>query len=337
MLVFAGANYTANQYAQSVDSPSMGAMTFAARVYITAYGASGGTVMVKDPVGAYLTNLEVLHDGTLYGTAGDKDFGGMGVTAVAAPGSGYANGDTGIGTGGDPDIADNQAHYTVNTSSGGLVLTVGITGPGQGYAAGQTYPTTKITGSGTGLTLLPSTIVNQINAISQSVETIPLNTWTLVAMTWDSAGDGLVHLYINGVETTYQGQRTASVNADTSTGPWFLGGDGSSFVFDGAKLAEAVVYATALSSGQIAALAASTTGATGSPLAYWHMCSAAPLADAVGSNTLTLSIPPPAVVAGSSPGYTCTTPAPNVHFTRLGRTPTGNVTFTRLGELLGEL
>ncbi len=53
-------------------------------------------------------------------------------------------------------------------------------------------------------------IASIANACSDSVETVPLNSWTHVAMTYDHAGDRQVHLYINGVEVTYNSQSTAN-------------------------------------------------------------------------------------------------------------------------------
>lgn len=280
-------------------------VTYACWVKLSAYG-TGGTFFVKDPA-VYLGNLELNGDGTLFALWGKTDLGGISNRTVIDGGLGYVDGDTGFVTGGDPDIAANRATYTVNSSLAGAVLTVGIPDAGQGYAAGQTYTTTpggSQPGIGSGLTIRADTLINQSGASAQSVEAIPLNTWTHVAMTYDST-TGLIHLYINGVECTYTGQYTKSTVLDDSTGPWYFGDDTFDFALDGASIAEIVIYNTKLTSVQVAALAASTTGATGSPLEYLHVCGDAdPEPSSSGGQAGTLSTPAPAKGATNSPGYT---------------------------------
>lgn len=303
-------------YVASVSSPAnLTAFTFAAWVKFTSFGANGGTIFVKDPAGAYLGLMEILSDGTLFGEFGGLDLGGIGPSrAIANPGTGYAVGDTGFITGSNPDIAANRATYHVNSVDGsGAVTGFGTPTAGTGYAAGNTYPTARggaQPGIGTGLTFSNPDLLNQANAFSQSNETIPLNTWTHVAMTWDSAGDGLVHLYINGVECTYQGTRALSTVLDASTGPYYFGDDSFDFAMTG-SMAEVAIYSTALTAGQVAALAASTTGATGSPHDYWHLCGAAsPEPNATNAlNVGNLSTPAPARGL-NSPGYTGCPAAP---------------------------
>ncbi len=284
----------------------MTAMTVAAWVKLSDYNVvgGGGPVFVKDPSGNYLTWLYILNDGTLYASSGALDLGGIGARSVVASGSGYAVNDTGVVIGGSPDTPANEATYQVLTISGSTVLTVGIVGPGTGYAAGQTYATQKTSGAGNNaLTISVSTLVNRLSALSQSNETVPLNAFTHVAMTWDSSVDGLIRLYINGVECTYQSARTRSKITETSAGPWYIGDDHAAFTIN-AAIAEVAIYNTALSGAAVTALAASTSGATGSPVDYWHLCGlASPEPNSANpTNFGTLSVPAPAK-GPNSPGY----------------------------------
>jgi hypothetical protein len=170
----------------------------------------------------------------------------------------------------------------------------------------QTYTTAVTTGGGDGaLTLSVNSIINQSAAFGWSVETLVPNTWTHVAVTWNSVTDGVLHLYINGVECTYQDATISKVADSGDSGAWVFGSDNGGYNLPNGSLAECVIYNTALSGGQIAALAASTIGATGSPTNYWHLCgTTSPEPDVVAANDGTLSVPPP-TQDSDSPGYSC--------------------------------
>src|ERR1035437_7797156 len=105
---------------------------------------------------------------------------------------------------------------------------------------------------------------------------VPLNTWTHVAVTFDSAGDKKMHVYINGVEASYSFQSVlgGTVLDDSGEG-YFLGSDSFGDQLDG-DMAEAAIWNVALSGSDIVALAASTTGAAAiNPthlVGYWHLC-----------------------------------------------------------------
>jgi Concanavalin A-like lectin/glucanases superfamily len=303
--------FTTDESVSTINSDDLSVFTFACWVNLTSYGLlSGDLLFVKDS-SEYQTLLAVNSDGTLSGSAGADYLGGIQAVSVVAAGTSYHVGDTGVVIGGYPDQPDNESTYIVLTVDGSNhVLTVGIVGPGQGFATGSTYSTVaggSQPGTGSGLTVHVTSIVNQTYASSQSNETVPLNTPTHVAMTWDGNGDKLVHLYINGVECTYEGGQTSSNVGDGSTGPWAFGGDGlpDGSYTEGA-MSEVVIYQTALTAGQVATLAASTTGATGSPLNYWHFCSASPALqiDVISGNNGTLSVPPP-TTGPASPGFNC--------------------------------
>jgi hypothetical protein len=107
-------------------------------------------------------------------------------------------------------------------------------------------------------------------------------TWYHIAMSFDINGDKKIHLYVDGVETTYSTQTTDpdSVVADDSGGGWYVGDDGLGFGDGfGGSIAEFVIFNTKLSGGQISSLASSTTGAFGisdpNLAGYWHICGVA--------------------------------------------------------------
>jgi len=148
---------------------------------------------------------------------------------------------------------------------------------------------------------------------------IPLNQWTHLAATFSFSGDQLTHLYINGIETTYQTQTSTTFQRDDSGGDFFIGhdlldGDG----FSG-RIGEFVIYNRALTPTEVLALANSSSGASGiapaNLAAYWHLCGVSSVEpDASGNgNDAILSFNPP-TRGSDTPGFVCSppplTPAP---------------------------
>lgn len=284
------------------NSPT--AVTLAAWVNISDYGANGFPVLLKDP-GVYQTYLYVDLGGTLTGFAGGPvPSTSIFSWSIQAAGLGYSPGDGGTVQGGTVD-----ADYAIFTIGAGGAVTNPGSGPaggqpGDGFTLNQICTTTATSGIGVGLTLKVTGFLNPTFGGSTSNETVPLSGWHHVAMTWDSGTDGLVRLYIDGVETTYSGQ-TPSTLLDTSTGGYDIASDG--FGDEGTELIdETAIYSTALSGAQVAALAASTTGATGAPIGYWHLCgniSPEPDASGNGNAGLLFGSPLPSKGATNSPGY----------------------------------
>jgi hypothetical protein len=171
---------------------------------------------------------------------------------------------------------------------------------------------------GAGGSALFASITGAVNGISDTNEQLALNTWSHVTVTFDLAGDALLHVYINGVEATYSIQQAAvGPLADNSADGFYFGNDTFDFGWDG-SLAEMAVWDRALTATEVASLAASTTGipaALATEVGYWHFCGFnSPEPDASGNgNSAALSTNAPA--AGSnSPGYTCvsfTVPQPH--------------------------
>lgn len=275
------------------------AITLAAWVYVTDFGSSGIPVLVKDP-NSYQTNLYINPDGTLSAGAGGQDpVSGAEEIDVVDGGTGYAFNDLGTLDGGSPD-----AVYHVFGETGGVATDVGLDSFGEGYTLGQICTTTPTSGGGSGLELEVTKLRSKI-AFSQSNETLNLNEWTHVAMTWNTA-TGTVKLYINGVECTYSSQ-TISTGIDDTTDGYFIGND--TFGEDGqGRIAEAVIYDVLLNDAAVLALAESTDGATGSPIGYWHLCGDdSPEPDSSGNgNDGVLSSPAPAQ-GPDSPGFSCAT------------------------------
>jgi hypothetical protein len=148
-------------------------------------------------------------------------------------------------------------------------------------------------------------------AQSASTVGIPIgvNTWTHIAVTYDSTTDGITRIYINGVEVSYSIQNPFSGPfQDDSGGGYWIGNDGSDSVAFGGDIAEFAIWNIALTSGQVAALAASTTGAGGIQSAnlvgYWHLCGlVSPEPDSSGNgNSGVLSTNPP-LPGPNSPGF----------------------------------
>ena len=171
-----------------------------------------------------------------------------------------------------------------------------------------------------------------------TVAALTPGVWQHVAMTFESLGDLTPHVYINGVEDT-GGTSAPGVGLidDNSGGGWYIGGDTFGDGWDG-LIAESVIYGSALNAGEIAALAASSTGATGNPVGYWHLCgTASPEPDSSGNDDPgTLSAVPPVNGNANSPGYSACggSPPETVTFTELGGSPAGDVPFTALGNQL---
>jgi len=149
------------------------------------------------------------------------------------------------------------------------------------------------------------------NAESTSSTTLPLNAWTHVAGTFSFSGDKKVHLYINGIEVSYSSQIVASGSRQPdATGGFFIGYD----TFDGdgftGNIAEFATWNKALTSGQVATLAASKTGASlvqpANLVGYWHLCGTmSPEPDVSGNgNSGVLSTNPP-IKGADSPGFNC--------------------------------
>jgi hypothetical protein len=166
----------------------------------------------------------------------------------------------------------------------------------------------KVQGFGNYTVATPTTTTN---------EAVSLNTWSHLAATFDNAGDRKVHIYINGIEATYSVQNAASGTIiDDSAHGWVFGSDTFSGDSLNGSIAEGAIYNTALTSGQVATLVASTVGATGSPVGYWHFCGfASPEPDSSGNgNDAVLSTNPP-TQGSNSPGYSaCTPPTPTLPY-----------------------
>jgi|SRR5665213_608023 len=153
-----------------------------------------------------------------------------------------------------------------------------------------------------------SVAVNSPNASSTGTTAITLSTWTHVALTYDQATDQFVHLYVNGVEDTYFSQTQGGASFESLSGATaYIGTDEGGDFFTG-SISEARLYNTALTSLQIAAIAADTSGnpnagsAAANLVAYLHLCGiTSPEPDSSGnSNTGALT----GTTAGSaSPGY----------------------------------
>jgi hypothetical protein len=150
-------------------------------------------------------------------------------------------------------------------------------------------------------------------AFSISNELVPLNEWVHLACTFDvNSADKFVHLYINGVECTYNPEFHFSgalpIQDDSDEG-YYFGGAGTSeqIPFEG-SIAEVAIWNAQLSSSDIANLAASTGGAAGirsaNLVGYWHLCGlASPEPDSSGNgNSGVLSSNPP-LPGVASPGY----------------------------------
>lgn len=157
-----------------------------------------------------------------------------------------------------------------------------------------------------------ATTGNSATAISN--QTIPLNTWSYVTLVYDLTTDKKIHLFINGVETTYLQQvaGTGTLASDSADG-FYIGDD--TFSNDGlvGKIAEVAVWNTVLSGSQISAAAVSTTGvssiASANLVGYWHLCgTASPEPDSSGNGDSGVL----GFVSGSnptqgpdSPGFNC--------------------------------
>lgn len=150
------------------------------------------------------------------------------------------------------------------------------------------------------------------NATSASTTlnvTVPLNTWTNVVMTFNFSGDKIIHIFINGIEpSSGQTALTGSLLSDSGSGYEF-GNDGFGDGWDG-SLAEAALWNTVLTGGQITSVAASTTGVAtiqaANLVGYWHLCgTASPEPDVSGNgNSAILSTNPP-IKGIDSPGFSC--------------------------------
>jgi hypothetical protein len=289
---------------QAVLSPasdSLTAVTMAGWVLVTAYGGGGFPLILKDPA-SYLTFLSVDTDGTITAGAGSAmTTGPISAWSINAGGLGYAPGDTGHTTG----AGTVDAPYQIFTVGALGVVTDGGAGPtspfGDGFSVGDVVSTVKTSGLGTGLKYHVDAI-DALSAASASIETIPLGVWTHIAATWNSAGDGKVRLYINGVECTYT-LHTASVDIDASTGGWMLGKDpyGNAGT---EQQKQTAVFNHALSAAQVAALAALSNSVAGiadkNLVAYWPLTSANPEPDFSGygvEGEIITQIPPETVAA----------------------------------------
>lgn len=297
----------------SVYYDNLDTFTVALWVYPTSLPAGGysATLIVKDPLNTYQMALYIEPDGTLAATTG----GPAAIGPISswgnppyAPGLGYMASDTGTVQGGTID-ADYEV-YNVG-SLGGVID--GGTGPssstfGDGFVVGQIVTTTATSGIGHGLEYRV-TGINGAITFSQTTQTLTLNTWTHVLMTY-STSDFLIHIYINGIEATYSTQTAGGTPPDNSADGFYIGSDTYDDNFGG-KLAEAVVYNTVLSGAQITALAASSTGATGSPVGYWHLCgTASPEPDASGHGNAGILSGNPPTGGSNSPGYNCSAMPP---------------------------
>jgi hypothetical protein len=148
------------------------------------------------------------------------------------------------------------------------------------------------------------------NTVSNATGTlIPLATWTHVAVTFDSTATGQsAKIFINGAIVAGETFNDQAGTANTDAGGGYYLGNDTFDISPNWSIAEAVVFpSVVLSGGQIAALAASTTGVPGGFPAeggYWHLCgTASPEPDSSG-NSLS------AVVTGTSggadsPGFNC--------------------------------
>lgn len=279
-------------------------VTYAAWINTSDYG-TGAPIIVKD-INTYDTYFWLDSDGTLFGSAGFPSLtGSIKTWTVNAGGLGYAFADTGHTTG----TGTVDAPYSIfGVGAGGAVTSAGSapSNPfGDGFTVGDVTATVHTTGSGNNGLTLNITQINATLSTATSNETVPLNTWTHVAMTWSAK---VIKLYINGVECTYSARVSTGLQ-DTSTGGYNIGSDtfGDNPVMD---IAEFDIYTTALTGVQIAALAASTTGAPILPDGYWHLCGvASPEPDSSGNgNDGVLSTPAPAQ-GPDSPGYACAGPA----------------------------
>lgn len=296
---------------------NLAAATVAAWVYPTAGGF--GIIVIKDPTNTYDYFLTFTNGGSTlgfgptfilsptYGRIADINH------APVAGGTGYAPGDTGFIS--NPNDPTYRRAYVVQTvGGGGAVTDVDHTGASNPYNYTVGTKTTVTggaqPGSGSGMTIAVTAINGQAPQ-AESVDALTLNTWSHVAATWNSGGDGVPRLYINGVEVTYSGQQRISKTAPTGDqgDGWWMGSDGFGDDWEG-NIAEVAIYSTALSSLAVAALAAATTGATGSPVGYWHLCgTASPEPDSSGNgNDGVLSVPSP-TAGGNSPGYSSCTAA----------------------------
>lgn len=287
-------------------SSELAAITLACWVLVTDYGPVGIPAIAKDMNGVYLPFLGVdVADGALFCEAGAPCFGGFDEHHVAAGGTGYNVGDTGVVIGGDPDTPANEAQYTVLTVDGSNhVLSVSFSISGQGYAVGSTYATVRggsQPGLGSGLTITADALLNQSPAYSHSDIAVSLGVWVHIAMTWDSAGDGLIRLYINGVETGYADteERTVSFTPSSdSGGGWFFGADAFGDA-GAANIKQVAIFNQALTAAQMQALAALPNSVQGvadnNLVAYWPLTSANPEVDLSGNGAdgaITTVIPP---------------------------------------------
>ena len=148
---------------------------------------------------------------------------------------------------------------------------------------------------------------------------IPLGVWTHVGFTFSLTGDRKVHIYINGVPVAMAFSDVGgagSVIPDFSDGLWMAwDGDFNQVIpgpagFDG-SVAEIGVWNKALSSAEMASLAASSVGASAiapvNLVGYWHLCGGSPEADsspfrnsATVFNSPAVGDDPPAFICGRS-------------------------------------
>ena len=135
--------------------------------------------------------------------------------------------------------------------------------------------------------------VNSPNASSTGTTAILLNVWTHVAMTYNQLTDQLVHLYVNGVEDTYVFQSQGGATIEPFTGTTVAIGTDNEGDFFAGRLSEARIYNTALTTPQVAAVAADTTGnpnaggVGASLVAYLHLCGVtSPEPDASGNGNV---------------------------------------------------
>lgn len=208
------------------------------------------------------------------------------------------------------------AAWVYPTGYGGNNTGVIITKDPQGYGGGDAI-VLYITGDAD-LPHSPAGALSGIvfDAVSLSNTSIPLNSWTHIAMTRDFAGDKKVHLFINGTEVAYNSPYPivgADNPGDAALG-FYIGNDLfanlNTSAFDG-NIAEVAVWNTVLSGAQILAAATSTNGVAGVASAnlvgYWHLCGTlSPEPDATGNgNAAVLSAIPP-TQGSDSPGNACT-------------------------------
>jgi hypothetical protein len=161
------------------------------------------------------------------------------------------------------------------------------------------------TGSGFDQALIGTVPYDLGVAQSQSaLNSIPLNTWKHVAMTFDDGGDRFVHLFIDGVEVVTYLQHLAGIGTETLTPgfPAFI-----SIQQWAGDIAEARLWNVKLTPAEVASAMTGGNPQAANEVAYLHLCGLlSPEPDSSGNGNVGVLT---GTTAGpDSPGFSCSGP-----------------------------